>query len=151
MSNGGYTVIDLGTNPIIVNGPSDTNYDLVYYENQNEFGNIWMDQIIIGISQFSNGGSFYVVFFWGDGIPDNNSNVGDVAANAGAEVDNFEIEASELHGVPPTQTGILIDVDNAVSAPPIGIYRYIVIQVPVLPGGDGNAGFDSIDIVNEPR
>ncbi|MCC7116936.1 MAG: hypothetical protein IT310_00305 [Anaerolineales bacterium] len=141
ISSGTYYVATLPV-PIIVNGPTDTNYDLVYYELQFGFGQIAMDSIILSIS--SDGSTYYEVFNWGDGTPDTNSNVGDVA---GAENDNQVIPTSELYGTPPNQTGILIDVDNAPSAPPPGSYSYLAIQAPT-PDGDGGLDVDAVDVVD---
>lgn len=138
--DGYYVVINLPT-PIVVNGPSDTNYDFVYYELAASPG-VNMDRVILSISM--NNVDYYVVFNWGDGIPDTNSNVGDVA---GAENDNQPINSSELHGTAPQDTGILVDVDNAPSNPPVGTYNYLAIQVPTpapgaLPPNDGTDGAD---------
>ena len=150
MSDGTYVVIDLGTgNGVQVNGTSDTNYDLVYYEMPG-CGSICMDQVVIGISNDPNGNTYYVVFNWGDGTPDMNTNVGDVA---GTEVDNYAIPTSELYGTPPYQNGILIDVDSASSNPPIGLYQYLVLLEvePANPAddidGDDGADIDAIQIV----
>lgn len=144
ISSGTYYVVTLPV-PIIVNGPTDTNYDLVYYEVQFGGGQIAMDSVIISIS--ADGITYYEVFNWGDGTPDANSNVGDVAATAGAENDNQTIPTSELYGTPPAQTGILIDVDNATSAPPPGSYGYLAIQAPA-PDGDGGLDVDAVDVVD---
>jgi len=121
--NGRYIVINLTANPIIVNGPFDTGYDLVYYERDTGV-DVDMDRVIISIS--SDGSTYYVVFDWGDGDPDNNSNVGDVA---GSENDNQNIPYTELYN----NTGILIDVDNAPSNPPIATYQWLAVQAPTPP------------------
>lgn len=145
IQDGNYVIINLTGSPIIVNGPSDTSYDLVYYELYRPFQNdIAMDSVILSIS--SDGTTYYVVFNWGDGTPDNNSNVGDVA---GAENDNQSIPVSELYGTPTLQTGILVDVDNAPSSPPPGNYIFLAIQAPIAPTNDGNDGVDvnSVEIL----
>jgi hypothetical protein len=134
--DGYYIILSLSATPIVVNGPSDTNYDFVYYERPAGVG-IEMDSVIISIS--TDNATYYVVFNWGDGTPDNNSNVGDVA---GAENDNQPIDSSQLYGTPPQDTGILVDVDNAPSHPPVGTYEYLAIQAPLAPVGDGNDGAD---------
>jgi hypothetical protein len=145
--DGYYVVINLPT-PIVVNGPSDTNYDFVYYELAASPG-VNMDRVILSISK--NNIDYYVVFNWGDGIPDTNSNVGDVA---GAEDDNQPINSSELHGTAPQDTGILVDVDNAPSNPPTGNYNYLAIQVPTpapaaVPPNNGTDGADvnSVEVI----
>jgi hypothetical protein len=145
VANGFYFIINLGLTPIIVNGPSDTNYDFVYYEFANPV-NISMDSVIISIS--SDGTTYYQVFNWGNGIPDDNSNVGPIASSTGTENDNQTIQATDLHGSPPNQTGILVDVDNAPSNPPPGSYSYLAIQAPAAPPNDGSDGadIDSIEV-----
>ncbi|MBL8062418.1 MAG: hypothetical protein JNK32_05325 [Anaerolineales bacterium] len=146
ITNGQYVVIGLS---IVVGPTPDNNYDLVLYEYDNG-GQIALDWIIIGISIYSDGREYYEVFNWGNGTPDTNSNVGDVA---GAETDNQSVPLTELHDPddagPAPQTGILIDVDNATSAPPAGTYDYIVVISPL--GGSGDpAQVDSIEVTEVP-
>lgn len=128
-------------------GVPDGNYDLVFYE-YNNGGTVYLDQIIIGITNDPTGGSFFQVFYWGDGDPDDNSNVGDVA---GLENDNQPINVSELYDPdgagPLPQTGVLIDVDTALSLPPIGLYQYIVI---IAPPASDEAQIDAIATVEVP-
>jgi hypothetical protein len=114
-----------------------------------------MDSVIISISMDDI--DYYVVFNWGNGTPDNNSNVGDVVTNTGTENDNQHIDGSELYdpdgGGSAPDTGILIDVDNAPSNPPPGDYWYVAIEAPSPPPPppvvptDG-ADVDSIEIVD---
>jgi hypothetical protein len=149
IDDGEYIVIDLGSPILRVNGPSDTDADLIYYEQQAGAG-VDLDMVIISISM--DGAVYYVVFNWGDGIPDNNSNVGDVTTDTGTEIDNQQIDqpdTGELYGTAPNDTGILIDVDNAPSNPPVGDYQYIAIQAPSSGSTDG-VGADSIDIDEVP-
>lgn len=152
IGNGTYVVLDLGATPIEVEGASDTNYDLVYYELENPSGYISMDQVIIGISRFSNGSSYYAVLNWGDGEADTNTNIGDVS---GPEYDNQAIDVDELYGPVGYQTGVLIDVDNASSHPPAGFYRYLVIVAPVPSTPDDGTQVDAgthvdfVEIVDE--
>ncbi len=149
--DGYYVIITLPT-PIVVVGISDTGYDLVYYERQLDdsgmpsgYG-VHMDQVILSISTAVNG-TYYQIFNWGDGIPDTNSNLGDVA---GLENDNQPIDASEFYGTYPQDTGILIDVDNAPSYPPPGNYSFLAIQAPTpLPANDG-ADVDAVEVVDIP-
>ena len=67
------------------------------------------------------------------------------------KTDNQPIATTYLYGTPPYQTGITIDVDNVLSAPPVGLYQYIVIQVPITttipPDG---ADINSIEIIPDP-
>lgn len=146
INQGTYIVINYS---IVVASTPDANYDLVLYE-YNNFGNVYLDWVIIGISNNSDGSSYYEVFNWGNGIPDNNSNVGDVA---GAENDEQQTNLSELHdpdepdGTNDNQTGILIDVDNASSQPPPNTYNYIVV---IAPNGGGSTEVDSIDVTEVP-
>lgn len=144
--NGYYVIVTL-TTPIIVVGISDTGYDLVYYERQLDdislpsgYG-VHLDSVILSISTAVNG-TYYQVFNWSNGVPDTNSNLGDVAINTGSENDNQPIDGSEFFGAYPQQTGIQIDVDNAPSAPPPGNYSYLAIQAPIAPPNDGSDGAD---------
>jgi hypothetical protein len=149
---GNYIVITLTAAPIVVNGISDTNYDFVYYEQEQSCTvsptcpsgtGIQMDSVIISISMDDL--TYYVVFNWGNGTPDNNSNVGDVTTNTGTEIDNQIIDSSELHQGASEDTGILVDVDNAPSNPPPGDYWYVAVQAPT-PDADTGTGFDSIEV-----
>ena len=168
----GYYVVLGGLN-IIVGLTPDNNYDLVYYE-RDAGTTVNLDWIIIGITNdadATDGIQYYEVFNWGNGIPDTNSNVGDLAQAAGTETDNLAIPISENTEVPvlppedelydpdyvsgPTetngpapQTGILIDVDNATSAPPANTYNYVVIISP--PGLGGAVQVDAIQAVEVP-
>jgi len=139
-----WLVIDLGLTPIVVSG--DTNYDIVYYEISGCAG-ICMDEVVIGISNDSNGISNFTVFYWGNSAADMNSNVGVVSQTDG-ETDNQPIVTSVLYG-DPYQTGIAIDVDNSLlSEPPLGSYRYIVITSPTV--GDG-LELDAVQVIELPN
>jgi hypothetical protein len=138
-----YYVLNL---PVVVNGPSDKNYDLVYYEMQYPFsspGYIRMDQVIVGITNDNTGSSYYQVFNWGDGVPDTNTNVDTSVIGVNpAEVDNQIIPMTDLHqdSAASPQTGITIDVDNAPSNPPPDTYNYVVIVAPPTPPPPAPAG-----------
>jgi hypothetical protein len=155
ISNGTYFVLYLDGTPLFVNGPSDTNYDLVYYEWLNPSPTIYLDTVIVGITNDPTGASFYIVFHWGDNQPDTNSNIDYnnlTSAPNGCtdlECDNQSIDTSNLTPTAPAFGGILIDVDNAASAPPIGTYEYIVIQAPPA-DTDGGTDIDSVQITEVP-
>lgn len=152
LPDGKSTIIDLGSNPVVVNGPSDTNYDLAYYERPQDSSNssIAMDAVKIGISHKNDGTEIYQVFNWGDGTPDTNSNLD--TSNPpptldASEPDNQVVSTNDLYKDPaasPTAaaTGVLIDVDNAPSKPPTGSYQYVVISAPTNPPNNGNDGAD---------
>jgi len=143
---GSYTVVDLGSNPINVGGSPD-GYDLVYYEAEfnapppGASGEIRLDYVILGISMFSDGHIYYEIFNWyndiGNPSTDFNTNVSGILEN-----DNQVILMSNLYNYPGT--GILIDVDGASSAPPPGIYLYLVIISPST--GPDSIQIDSIEI-----
>jgi hypothetical protein len=157
--DGTYVIINLN---VTVSSTPDNNYDLAFYE-WNNGGSVNLDWIIIGISIYSDGHDYYEVFNWGNGTPDTNSNIGDVAQATGTENDNQRINPSELYDpdydpAPPVtdgpapQTGILIDVDNATSAPPVDTtYNYVVI---ISPNGGAvpseEAQVDAIQAVEVP-
>jgi len=169
LADGTYYVINA---PVIVNGPSDTNYDLVYYEAEDptNLGNIAMDQVIVGITNDPTGITYYQVFNWGNNQADTNSNVNtntladlpiNSANSANPEADNEPIATSYLYQDPSAplspQTGILIDVDNAPSNPPPDIYNYVVVIAPVVPPqsppppvADTSAQVDSIQVTDVP-
>ncbi len=163
----GYYVVLGGLN-IVVGLTPDSNYDLAYFE-RDAGTTVNLDWIIIGISIYEDGHEYYEVFNWGNGIPDTNSNVGDLAQPPGTEEDNLAIpisEDTEVPVLPPEnqlydpdyvdpvsngplpQTGILIDVDNATSAPPANTYNYIVIISP--PGLGGDVQIDAIQAIEVP-
>ncbi len=166
INTGSYVVINL---KIVVGSVSDGNYDLVYYEHNN-YSFVYLDWIIIGISNYADGSHYYEVFNWGNGTPDTNTNVGDVAQSSGTELDNQAIPVSGNTELPPSQTelydpdyspgapgtngplpqtGILIDVDSATSVPPPNTYNYVVI---IAPQGDldGAVQVDAIQTVEIP-
>lgn len=143
---GRYIVVDLGSTPIIVNGPGDTNYDLVYYEAEYEeggipMGYIYMDVVAVGISHYPDGSEYYVVFYWDDnGTLNANTNIGYLSS------DNLQISMEDLYPYPGT--GILIDVDNASSFPPPGSYRYLVIASLKPIGSADTMQVDSVQLVD---
>ncbi len=145
IDDGHYVIINLSATPIVVNGISDTGYDLVYYERVSG-GGVDMDRVILSISMDNT--TYYVVFNWGDGTPDANSSVAGVA---GSEADNQHIDAANLYQDPsaPTSpdTGIQIDVDNAPSHPPAGNYYYLAIQAPTPTTGNDGADVDSVQVL----
>lgn len=139
-------MVDLGSTPIIVNGPGDTNYDLVYYEAEYEeggvpMGYIYMDVVAVGISHYPDGSEYYVVFYWDDnGTLNANTNIGYLSS------DNLQISMEDLYPYPGT--GILIDVDNASSFPPPGSYRYLVIASLKPIGSADTMQVDSVQLVD---
>jgi hypothetical protein len=109
-------------------------YDFVFYEWANPPG-ILLDWVIVEISQ--DGAGWCRVFDWGDGLPDNNTNV--AAYTAGGETDNEPIASSDLWPKPdysPPNTGVAIDI-SVCSPPPSGQYPYVRFLSPF--GGNGDA------------
>jgi hypothetical protein len=168
ISGGRYTIIDLGSSPIEVKGASEKNYDLVYYEAEYinagiNTGIVYMDNVIVGISDFYDPANptsftFYEVLNWGNNDPDTNTNVDTnilptppkcSGTPITPECANREISLTSLYPYPGGKgTGILIDVDNAPSAPPVRQYRYLVI---ICPSGYAEAAeIDSIEITEVP-
>jgi len=145
--DGTYIVISLS---VTVHPTPDDNYDLVFYE-YNNGGVVYMDWIIVGISNYSDGSQYYEVFNWGNGVPDANSNLGDVA---GSETDDQPVPVSEFYDPddagPAPQTGVLIDVDTAPSNPPSGTYNFVVILSPIGGGSGSSAQVDAIQTVEVP-
>lgn len=117
---GTYIVINLS---VVVSATPDDNYDLVFYEYDNG-GSLFLDWIIIGISNDPTGASYYEVFNWGNDIPDSNSNADytDLPADpvncpSDGECDNREIPISGSAEVPPSEN-ILYDPDYVPANPP---------------------------------
>jgi hypothetical protein len=129
--------------PIIANG--DPAADFVYYELA-VGPDIFLDQLIIEISQ--DNVTWYQVFFWGNVIPDTNTNVDNVnllniSAACPTEVDNCQIATTNLYN----NSGITVDVDNSpLSVVPSGNYYWIRFTEPGLTPGDG-AHVDAIQIL----
>ncbi len=146
INQGTYIVINFS---VVVENTPDANYDFVLYEFNNG-SMIYIDRMIIGISNDPNGQTYFEVFNWGDGAADTNTNVGDVA---GSEDDEQQTNLNQFYdpdnpdGTSENQTGILIDVDTAVSSPPPDVYDYIVV---ISPSGEGSMEVDSIDIIEVP-
>ena len=150
---GGYTIVNISGNPITVSSTADGNYDLILHEVIYGPTSIWMDNIIIGVSN-SLDGSYYEVFNWGNSVADTNTNVdtntllpdpGCIAPDA-PECDNRVIQSSDLYN----GTGILIDVETAPGgAPPEGTYNYLVIISP-LSGALDVAQVDTIIVTKVP-
>ena len=168
--NGKYVKLTLPT-PIIVTGPTETNYDFVYYERATGSGptlGIDMDSVILSISKDNI--NYYVVFNWGNNQTNDNGSINlaslpakpqDPGAPPGtlctsAECDNQHINANDLYQDPSApsspDTGILVDVDNAPSHPPPGSYQFLAIQAPASPPNDGNDGadVDSVQVTEVP-
>jgi hypothetical protein len=152
VSGGRYAIVDLGSNSIDVLGVSEKKYDLVYYESEwNNSSVVLLDKVIVGISQSPTANTFFEVFNWGNNVRDANTNVDtdilptdpSCSNTLAPECANREIPISKLYPYPGT--GILIDVDNAPSAPPVGNYRYLVIICPL--GYPEAAEIDSIEIL----
>jgi hypothetical protein len=88
--------------------------------------------------------SWVTVFNWGDGIPDNNTNVASYAA--GGEDDNEAIPGTALQCNNGYCTGITIDVDAIGPVPPGG-YRYLRVWSPINWPDNDSAEVDAVEIV----
>ncbi|MCK6566270.1 MAG: hypothetical protein L6Q45_01080 [Anaerolineales bacterium] len=146
--DGTYFILSL-TSPVVVSSAPDGNNEIIYYE-YNNAGIIYMDFVLLGISQFPDANPYFQVFNWFDGIQDSNTNADyiilppDPACFANPECDNRVIP--ELNLYPYPGAGILIDAETAASAPPPGDYYYIIVLSPV--GGSGEPlNIDAITIV----
>jgi hypothetical protein len=116
--------------------------DLVYFEMASG-QNIQMDRVIIELGDFFLN-VWYMIFNWGDGVADTNSNM-DInnPAVGGSESDNQVVRRTDvpLYGTPALDTGITIDIDGY--APTGTPYQWLRISIPLTPGNDG-ADIDSI-------
>ncbi len=89
-------------------------------------------------------------------VPDINTNLDHTETlPSGAIIDPLEPndfnndDSGELYGTAPFETGVLIDVDNAPSHPPLGDYQYVVIIAPDRPA-HGPTDVDAIELVDVP-
>jgi hypothetical protein len=120
----------------------DGNPDLVYFELANG-QNIQMDQVMIELGDYFLN-IWYMIFNWGDGVADTNSNMNiNNPAVGGSESDNQVINRTSvpLYGTPNLDTGITIDIDGIPT--PGTPYQWLRISVPTNVGNDG-ADVDSI-------
>lgn len=132
-------------NPISTGG--DPSYDFVFYEvlrNPNLAGvlGIDIDHAYIDLSQ--NNVSWCRVFYWGDGIPDFNTNVDGLPDNVvgySPEDDNYPIPAGVLYN----NSGIAVDIDSIGCISP-GSYPFIRIGDPGT-GVDEGAQVDAIQVL----
>ncbi len=131
-------LVDLGTTPVAASG--DTGYDLVYYE-RSIGSNIQLDWVVVQVGA-SPSGPWFTVFYWGDGILDSNTNIGQTGYGP-PEADNQNIPLTDLYGSSPFQTGIAIDVD---ARAPAGTYSYVRIYSPFNTNGDPTE-VDSIEVL----
>jgi uncharacterized repeat protein (TIGR01451 family) len=114
--------------------------DLVYFERALGPNYIMMDSVIVELGDFFLN-VWYMIFNWGNGSADTNSNLNiDNPALGGPEDDNRLITTVPLYGTPPLNSGITIDIDGY--APTGTPYQWLRIRVPTG-GGDG-ADIDSI-------
>ncbi len=111
-------------------------YDFVYFE-QASFEppctGICLDWVRIDVS--ADNVNWITVFNWGDGQPDDNTNI--AAYSGGSEDDNLPIPDTDLLCDNGYCSGIAIDVDTKGPVPLDG-YRYIRFWSPLNPNGDGS-------------
>jgi uncharacterized repeat protein (TIGR01451 family) len=115
--------------------------DIVYFERALGPNYIQMDNVILELGDFFLN-VWYMIFNWGNGPADTNSNlnIGNPALG-GTEYDNRDITTVPLYGTPPLNSGITIDIDGY--APTGTPYQWLRISVPTGGAGDG-ADIDSI-------
>jgi hypothetical protein len=133
---------DLGI-PLYALSTPDGDPDLVYFERNLNPTDIQMDRVIIYLGDFFLD-IWYMIFNWGDGIPDTNSNLNiSNPTVGGVENDNQQIikTAVPLYGTPNLNTGITIDIDGY--APTGTPYQWLKLVVPTGGPADG-ADIDSI-------
>jgi hypothetical protein len=134
-------IIDLQSNPIVISGSMDPDYDLVYYE-RGVGGGIMLDWVMIDVCTDASCATAYTVFYWGNGVADANTSIGALGYGP-PEADNQPIPSADLWGSAPYQTGIAIDVDLAA---PAGAYQWIRIYAP--PGGSNDPSeVDAVEVL----
>jgi hypothetical protein len=141
---GNAILLDMSSNPIIVDATPNPDPDVVFYERENgNSGEILLDLVIIQVGMSAEG-DWFVIFNWGDNVADTNTNVDSYGTDADGEVNNEPIPlGTPLYGSDPFITGISIDVDACVPTP--GIYPWILIAAPYN-GGDP-AEVDAIEVL----
>ena len=131
-------IVDLGTSPIVTHA----GYDFIYYERFSmAVSGIYLDSVRVEVCDDLACASSHMVFDWGDGLPDMNTNVG--GAGTPGEPDNDQISESILYGTSPLQVGIAIDVD---AVAPAGTYGYLRLSAPGAPLTDG-AEVDAVEVL----
>lgn len=102
-----------------------------------------MDHVTVEIAKDCTSGPWFMVFNWGDGTIDANTNIGALGYSPG-EPDNGPIPKSVLFGTAPLNTGIAIDVD--IPSVPIGNYGCVRLSAPA--GGDNDpAEVDALEVL----
>jgi len=119
-----YIIIDLGSNPVIVDG-NNYDWDMVYYEKM-DGSTVFIDNVIVGISMNASGSPYYIVFNWGD-ISGTSTNDTNTSLAGIIEVENAVVSANSSNFYNPPSAGIAINVDGAASQPPPGSYRYVIV------------------------
>jgi uncharacterized repeat protein (TIGR01451 family) len=140
--NGATLVYNMGI-PLYAMTTPDGNPDLVYFERNADLYTVQMDSVIVELGDFFLD-VWYMIFNWGNGVADTNSNLNiNNPAVGGFESDNQVITKTTvpLYGTPSLNTGITIDIDGY--APAGTPYQWLRISVPTGGAGDG-ADIDSI-------
>ncbi|MBN1452817.1 MAG: DUF11 domain-containing protein [Anaerolineales bacterium] len=139
----GVPVTYLLPTPITADG-NDTTYDFVYFEYMFAPDQVLMDWVQVEIS--TDGFTWFTVFFWGDGIPDTNTNVDtNNPAVPPPEIDNYAFNPASaiLYASPSAPTiysGVTIDIDAITGSPAGTTYPWIRITAPEIPPGSGDYG-----------
>ena len=103
-----------------------------------------MDHVTVEIAKDCTSGPWFMVFNWGDGTIDANTNIGALGYSPG-EPDNQMIPMSVLSGTAPFNTGIAIDVD-ALPIPLPENYGCVRLSAPA--GGDNDpAEVDALEVL----
>jgi len=126
--DGVITTIPCDTGIIYDLGAPTSNGALVYYEVP-QVPILFLDWVIISVSS-SSSGPWNNIFFWGDFNPFNNGLIPsryytDPAGPFPGEADNEPIDAVDLFGTPPFQSGIRIPVSSSFAP-----YQYVLISAP---------------------
>jgi hypothetical protein len=129
--------------PITADGDILTR-DFVYFEYMYDAAAsaVLLDWVQVEIS--ADGSTWFTVFFWGDGVPDTNTNV-NITIIGGTEDDNrlFDPTTTLLYASPSAPTiysGVTIDIDAITGSPAGTTYPWIRITAPDIPPGSGNYG-----------
>ncbi len=138
-------IVDLGASPIVTHA----GYDFVYYERFTfAVPGIYMDSVVVEVCADAPCFVSHIVFDWGDGFVDNNTNIGAAGYSSGRAGQRAHPRNGDLYGTPPYQVGIAIDVD---AVAPAGTYGYVRLSAPAAGGTvtDG-AEVDAIELLPDP-
>jgi len=132
--------------PTPINASGDATPDFIYFEHMYAPNQVLMDWVQVEIS--ADGSTWFTVFFWGDGIPDTNTNL-NINIIGGAEDDNRAFDpANAVFYTSPAplsiSSGVTINIDAIPGITTGTDYYWIRITAPQVGGTYG--GNDGLEV-----